>query len=99
MESFWQSMKRVKHNNPVFVLVGNKCDQTSAREVSKEEGASLARLFGCEFLETSAKTGYNVDFLFMNLVRSLRASRVIAELDMTNAHAKNRQKKLKCVIM
>ncbi|EDR01675.1 uncharacterized protein LACBIDRAFT_254501 [Laccaria bicolor S238N-H82] len=72
LEVFRQSMCRVKRGNPVFILVGNKCDKTSEREVSKEEGAAMARRFGCEFLETSAKTAQNVERLFMNLVRALR---------------------------
>lgn len=59
------------------MLVGNKCDKTYEREVSKEEGAALARQFGCEFIETSAKTAQNVERLFMNLVRALRQTREI----------------------
>jgi len=65
-------MLRVKRTEPVFMLVGNKCDKTYEREVSREEGAALARKFGCEFLETSAKTAQNVERLFTNLVRTLR---------------------------
>jgi len=75
LEVFRQLMLRVKRNRPIFVLVGNKCDKTYEREVSREEGAALARSFGCEFLETSAKTSHNVERLFMNLVRALRATR------------------------
>jgi hypothetical protein len=37
-----------------------------------EEGAALALQFGCEFLETSAKTAQNVERLFKNLVCSLQ---------------------------
>jgi GTPase KRas protein len=76
-------MVRVKRVNPVFVLVGNKCDKTYEREVSREEGAALARQFGCEFLETSAKTAANVDRLFTDLIRSLRYQKELQE----NGHA------------
>jgi GTPase SAR1 family protein len=72
LETFRQSMLRVKRSEPVFMLVGNKCDKAYEREVSREEGAALARKFGCEFLETSAKTAQNVERLFTNLVRTLR---------------------------
>jgi len=75
LEVFRQLMLRVKRNRPIFVLVGNKCDKTYEREVSKEEGQALARSFGCDFLETSARTSFNVERLFMNLVRALRATR------------------------
>ena len=78
------------------MLVGNKCDKTYEREVSKEEGAALARQFGCEFIETSAKTAQNVERLFMNLVRSLRQTRNIEPGPLPQ---KKEKKPSKCVIM
>ena len=79
------------------MLVGNKCDKTYEREVSREEGAALARQFGCEFLETSAKTAQNVERLFMNLVRSLRQTRNIEPG--TPPPPAKKERKMKCVIM
>lgn len=75
LEVFRQSMLRVKRQKPIFMLVGNKCDKTYEREVSKDEGVALARSFGCSFMETSAKTAHNVELLFTNLVRALRSTR------------------------
>jgi GTPase KRas protein len=40
-----------------------------------EEGARLAQRLGCEFFETSAKTGWNVDNAFKSVVRGIRASK------------------------
>jgi GTPase KRas protein len=97
LESFRQSVKRVKRGDPIFVLVGNKIDKKYEREVSKEEGAALARQFGCEFIETSAKTAFNVDPVFLNLVRALRVSRAIGP-GVPSAPPK-KSKKSKCVIM
>jgi GTPase KRas protein len=57
------------------MLVGNKADKQLEREVTREEGMQLAREFGCEFLETSAKTAQNVERLFTNLVRNLRSTK------------------------
>ena len=74
LETFRQSMLRVKRSKPVFMLVGNKADKSHEREVTKEEGLAMARSFGCDFLETSAKTAQNVDRLFVDLVRLLRAT-------------------------
>ena len=54
------------------MLVGNKCDGQYKREVSREEGAAMAREFGCRFLETSAKTSRNVEQLFVDLIKKLR---------------------------
>ncbi|KFY14794.1 hypothetical protein V491_05903 [Pseudogymnoascus sp. VKM F-3775] len=52
-------------------LVGNKSDQSIDREVSVEEGVKLAEALGCSFVETSAKTGYNVDKAFHDLARAV----------------------------
>jgi len=48
------------------MLVGNKCDKTYEQEVSCEEGIALGQTFGCEFMETSTRMAYNVEFLFIN---------------------------------
>ncbi|KAJ6519476.1 ras protein [Mycena sanguinolenta] len=75
LEVFRQSVRRAKRGDPILMLVGNKADKAYEREVSKEEGAALARQFGCEFIETSAKTAQNVERVFTNLVRALRQTR------------------------
>lgn len=80
LEVFRQSMLRVKGEAPTFILVGNKADKSAEREVLKEEGARYARELGCEFMETSARTAYNVDKLFSTLIRTLRNNRDGGEL-------------------
>jgi len=92
---FRQSMRRVKRGDTIFMLVGNKSDRVNEREVTKEEGAALARQFGCEFLETSAKTAQNVDRLFTNLVRVLRDANTTTEEPPPPPKKKNKKK---CII-
>ncbi|XP_016416532.1 ras-related protein Rab-37-like [Sinocyclocheilus rhinocerous] len=55
----------------VIMLLGNKSDMTSARAIRREEGEKLAREYGVIFLETSAKTGLNVDEAFMTVGKEL----------------------------
>ena len=58
----------------MIFLVGNKLDNEDGRQVSREEGASLAKEQGLDeiqFIETSAKTGVNVKQLFKNLASTL----------------------------
>ena len=71
--TFQQQILRVKDKDyfPIIV-VGNKCDLESERQVTKQEGESLARSFGCKFIETSAKSRINVDNAFYDLVREIR---------------------------
>ena len=47
-----------------MVLCGNKIDLVTERQVSTEEGKSLAEDYGCPFIETSAKTAENVEEAF-----------------------------------
>ncbi|MHA1311712.1 MAG: Rab family GTPase [Candidatus Helarchaeota archaeon] len=53
------------------VLVGNKKDLTEKREISQNSGQLLADKMGLLFFETSAKTGENVDKLFMNIANNI----------------------------
>jgi len=63
-----------EENHPV-VLVGNKCDLDSDRQVKKEAGEALAQQFGWRFLEGSAKAKINVTETFMEVVRAIRVHR------------------------
>lgn len=80
------------------MLVGNKADKQLEREVTREEGMQLAKEFGCEFLETSAKTALNVERLFTNLVRSLRSTK-LAEQGAPIPPRKERVKPSRCIVM
>lgn len=57
------------------MLVGNKCDRVTEREVSTQEGSALARELGCDFVEASAKNCVNVEKAFYDVVRQLRRQR------------------------
>lgn len=62
------------HQAPVM-LVGNKSDRATEREVSIQEGSALAKDMGCDFVEASAKNCINVEKAFYEVVRSLRKQR------------------------
>lgn len=57
------------------MLVGNKCDRVTEREVSTQEGYALAKTLGCEFVEASAKNCINVEKAFYDVVRQLRGQK------------------------
>jgi len=57
-----------------MLLVGNKVDleETNEREVSTESGESFAKMYNADFMETSAKTGYNVGNSLLMLVSTIK---------------------------
>lgn len=59
-------------NDVARVLVGNMCDLSDKRDVPKERGERLAAEYGIKFIETSAKTGENIDQAFFMLAREIR---------------------------
>ncbi|CAL4064139.1 unnamed protein product, partial [Meganyctiphanes norvegica] len=56
----------------VIMLIGNKGD-VPERVLRREDGERLAREYNVAFMETSAKTGTNVDLAFMAVARELKA--------------------------
>lgn len=72
-----------------MILVGNKCDLSSAREVSIEEAEALAEeLHIGEVIETSAYSGLSVDAAFYALARKIK-SRLIDAGEDKSAHPQN----------
>lgn len=65
------ALRNAEPHKPIFVLVGNKNDQEKNREVSKEEGQKYAKDHDMEYIETSAKTGRNVEESFLLLSRRI----------------------------
>lgn len=60
-----------RQGQALIVLVGNKCDLTSARQVTAQEGEEKAKALGAIFMETSAKNGHNCRPLFKKIANEL----------------------------
>ncbi|CAG9317672.1 rab1_4 [Blepharisma stoltei] len=66
------SLFKSRANNLAYaVLIGNKCDLKSERQVSYEEGKQLADENEILYLETSAKNGINVHFSIKTLCETV----------------------------
>jgi GTPase SAR1 family protein len=82
-------------------LCRNKCDETEIREVNCSEGEEQAKRWHCNFMETSAKTNYNVKELFQELLNMEKNRNMTLSLDGKSGNAlKGSQKyKEKCSLM
>ncbi|KAJ8031970.1 Ras-related protein R-Ras2 [Holothuria leucospilota] len=71
---YHRQILRVKDRDEFpMILVGNKCDLESSRQVTTEEGNQLAQTLKIAYLEASAKNRTNVDQSFHKLVRLIRS--------------------------
>ncbi|POI33533.1 hypothetical protein CIB84_002718, partial [Bambusicola thoracicus] len=66
LNSFQQTSKWIddvrteRGSDVIIMLVGNKTDLADKRQITTEEGEQRAKELNVMFIETSAKTGYNV---------------------------------------
>lgn len=68
-----KQIERLRRSEDIpMVLVANKTDLESKREVTTEEGQALAQEFDCPFFETSAALRQFVDDVFHSLIRQIR---------------------------
>lgn len=71
-------------SNMVIMLIGNKNDLEHRRMVSTAEGKAFAEANGLIFLETSAKTAYNVEQAFINTAEKIYEGIQTGEIDVSN---------------
>lgn len=87
--------------NIPIMLVGNKNDEMSSREVESNDGEAVAKRWKCAFMETSAKTNHNVKELFQELLNLEKRRTVSLQIDGKKSKQQKRAEKLKgkCVVM
>jgi len=81
-ENIKKWMISIQDNAPAdvdMILLGNKCELEEKRQVSKERGERFAIEHGIRFLETSARTGANLDEAFTSIVKDII---ITCEVDM-----------------
>lgn len=67
VKKWYQTVNQHAKDDAQLFLVGNKCDDEESRQVSSKQGELLAQELGVPFLESSAKSGYNVSEVFYKL--------------------------------
>ena len=70
--SKWMDVvRRERGSDVIIVLVGNKTDLSDKRQVAIDEGERKARQLNVMFIESSAKSGYNIKQLFRRVAAAL----------------------------
>lgn len=83
--SRWISEARNHGNKDItLTLVGNKNDLETDRAVSVEEAQAFADQHNLIYVETSAKSGNNVDAAFINTAKEIMQKIENAEYDLSN---------------
>lgn len=83
----WITEAKAHGNKDItLTLVGNKSDLEDERLVSVEEAKLFAEQNNLLFVETSAKTGSNVDAAYINTAKEIMSKIENAEYDLSNEH-------------
>ncbi|KAM5198446.1 ras-related protein Rab-26 isoform 15-T15 [Hipposideros larvatus] len=72
IQAWLTEIQEYAQHNVVLMLLGNKVDSAQERVVKREDGEKLAKEYGLPFMETSAKTGLNVDLAFTAIAKELK---------------------------
>lgn len=71
VKQWLHEINRYSGENVEKVLVGNKCDRTDRKEVNYTTAKQFADDLGISFTETSAKSGTNINDLFLHFAHQL----------------------------
>lgn len=66
-----ETIKKNVENDIEVLLIGNKIDLIDERKISYEEGECISKDFNYPFIETSAKTGKNVNEAFLRVINNI----------------------------
>jgi len=79
-----EEAKQHAHESMVILLIGNKNDLEHRRAVTTAEGQAFADQHGLLFLETSAKTAYNVEDAFLKTAEEIHSKILSGDIDVSN---------------
>jgi len=83
LTSWLTDARNLTNPNTVIMLIGNKKDLEAQRDVTYEEASQFAKENGLIFVESSAKTGENVEEAFLKTAKLIFQSVQDGNVDLT----------------
>ncbi|MCQ2820970.1 MAG: GTP-binding protein, partial [archaeon] len=77
-----ESLKDNADKNAAIVIIGNKVDLEEQRKIKKEQGENLAKEFGADFFETSAKENIGLNEAFQSISEKIYDSIIEGNIKM-----------------
>lgn len=98
---FREQILRVKaeEDKIPLLVVGNKSDLEDRRQVPVDIARSKAEEWGVQYVETSAKTRANVDKVFFDLMREVRAKKNVREQGQEREEKRQKQEELQAAML
>ena len=84
IQSWIEDCKSQSSKSILLILIGNKTDLNDDRQVTYEEGEQFAKRNNMIFLESSAKTGYNIKEIFHKSVKQIDQNILDNKYDLEN---------------
>lgn len=86
LEPIYTQIIRCKEQSVPIILCATKHDLLDDRVISYDSGQNKAKMWNCDFIETSAKTGYNVDQCF-----NILCNKIIEQREILNVNKKHKK--------
>ena len=83
---------------PIIILCGTKHDLVENKTIS-DEAAITAKRWGCSFVETSAKSGFQVEHAFRQIILDIRSRREHEQLNKHSASGKKKKLSKACRLL
>ncbi|KAI7870601.1 ras family-domain-containing protein [Spinellus fusiger] len=84
LSTWLEDVRQHANPNTVIIVIGNKSDLESKRQVTREEGEAFARENGLFFLEASAKSADNVEEAFVKTATCIQEKIQSGAIDLSS---------------
>ena len=71
IKDWLEDINKYTDNNPIKLIVGNKCDLVNEKQVTEEDKQTLKKQTGIDIIETSAKNSFKITEVMETITKKL----------------------------